>query len=256
MTYFADLDISVIDQLPPGRQPVLTKLVADTRREEVLERVSAEVRQGRRAYWVCPLVEESEALQLQTAVDTHQALVAALPDLRIGLVHGRLPAADKNQVMRQFEAGDIDVLVATTVIEVGVDVSNASLMVIEHAERFGLAQLHQLRGRVGRGTARSACVLLYQSPLSQVARERLRAMYETTDGFEIARRDLEQRGPGEFLGVRQSGAALFRFASFDTDGELVERAREAAVELNQTFPDWAGAHLRRWGRGREDFLRS
>lgn len=256
MTFLADLDVSVIDQLPPGRQPVVTKLVVDSRREEVLDHVADEVRQGRQAYWVCPLVEESEALQLQTAVDTHLALTAALPDLRVGLVHGRLPASDKNQVMHAFQAGDIDVLVATTVIEVGVDVPNASLMVIEHAERFGLAQLHQLRGRVGRGSVRSACVLLYQAPLSLIARQRLRAMYETIDGFEIARRDLEQRGPGEFLGVRQSGATLFRFANFETDGHLVELAREAAAELNNHFPDWAGAHLRRWARGREDFLRS
>jgi ATP-dependent DNA helicase RecG len=256
MTFFADLDVSVIDQLPPGRQPVLTKLVADTRRDEVLERVTAEIRQGRQAYWVCPLVEESEALQLQTAVDTHQALAAALPDLRVGLVHGRLPASEKNQVMQAFQDGGIDVLVATTVIEVGVDVPNASLMVIEHAERFGLAQLHQLRGRVGRGTVQSVCVLMYQAPLSAIARQRLRAMYETSDGFEIARRDLEQRGPGEFLGVRQSGAALFRFANFETDGRLVELARDAAVELSSDFPDSARAHLRRWARGREDFLRS
>ncbi len=256
MTFFADLDISVIDQLPPGRHPVITKLVAEPRRDEVIARIMAEVRRGRQAYWVCPLVEESEALQLQTAVDTQASLAAALPDLRVGLVHGRLPAAEKNETMRRFQAGGIDVLVATTVIEVGVDVPNASLMVVEHAERFGLAQLHQLRGRVGRGTAQSACVLMYQAPLSKVARERLRAMYETSDGFEIARRDLEQRGPGEFLGVRQSGEALFRFANFETDGRLVESARDAARELSAAYPEWVGAHLRRWARGREDFLRS
>jgi ATP-dependent DNA helicase RecG len=256
MTFFADLDVSVIDELPPGRQPVLTKLVVDTRRAEVLEHVMAEVRLGRQAYWVCPLVEESEALQLQTAVDTHAVLAEALADMTVGLVHGRLASGDKAQVMRDFRAGRIDVLVATTVIEVGVDVPNASLMVVEHAERFGLAQLHQLRGRVGRGSAQSACVLMYQGPLSQIARQRLRAMYETTDGFEIARRDLEQRGPGDFLGVRQSGVELLRFASLETDALIVEQAQAAARELRDRYPSHVQAHLQRWTRGRQDFLRS
>ena len=195
MTFFADLDVSVIDELPPGRTPVVTKLVSDARRE-VIAHIAQAARAGRQAYWVCPLVEESEALELQTAVDTYEGMRADLPDLRIGLVHGRLPQAEKAAVMQAFREGEVDLLVATTVIEVGVDVPNASMMVIEHAERFGLAQLHQLRGRVGRGTAESVCVLLYQTPLSQIARERLRAMFETSDGFEIARRDLEQRGPG------------------------------------------------------------
>jgi ATP-dependent DNA helicase RecG len=256
MTFFADLDVSVIDELPPGRSPVLTKLVADTRRDEVLGHVVAEVRQGRQAYWVCPLVEESEALQLQTAVDTHAKLVQALPDMRVGLIHGRLPAVAKQQVMQEFRNGMLDVLVATTVIEVGVDVPNASLMIIEHAERFGLAQLHQLRGRVGRGSQQSVCVLMYQAPLSAVARQRLRAMYETADGFEIARRDLEQRGPGEFLGVRQSGQELLRFASIETDAMLVQQAQEAARDLRDRFPKHASAHLQRWMRGKQDFLRS
>ncbi|MEO6959858.1 MAG: ATP-dependent DNA helicase RecG, partial [Burkholderiaceae bacterium] len=255
MTFFADLDVSVIDELPPGRTPVLTKLVVDTRREEVLARVVAEVRIGRQAYWVCPLVEESEALQLQTAVDTYAALAEALPDLRVGLVHGRLSSAEKAQVMQDFGAGGIDLLVATTVIEVGVDVPNASLMIIEHAERFGLAQLHQLRGRVGRGDVKSVCVLMYQGPLSRVARQRLRAMYETTDGFEIARRDLEQRGPGEFLGMRQSGIELFRFASLQTDASIVDQAQAAACELRQRFPDHVRAHLQRWMRDKQDLLR-
>lgn len=256
MTFFADLDVSVIDELPPGRSPVLTKLVSDARRDEVLSHVITEVRGGSQAYWVCPLVEESEALQLQTAVDTHARLVLALSGMRVGLVHGRLPASEKQQVMQDFRIGAIDLLVATTVIEVGVDVPNASLMVIEHAERFGLAQLHQLRGRVGRGSRQSVCVLMYQSPLSAVARQRLRAMYETADGFEIARRDLEQRGPGEFLGVRQSGQELLRFASIDTDALIAERAREAAGELRDRYPEHARAHLDRWMRGRQDFLRS
>ncbi|OZI58393.1 ATP-dependent DNA helicase RecG [Bordetella genomosp. 1] len=256
MTFFADLDVSVIDELPPGRKPVLTKLLSDARREEVLARIGQAARQGRQAYWVCPLVEESEALQLQTAVDTYDTMREELPDLRIGLVHGKLPQSEKAAVMQAFRAGEIDLLVATTVIEVGVDVPNASLMVIEHAERFGLAQLHQLRGRVGRGEAESVCVLLYQTPLSQVARERLRAMFETGDGFEIARRDLEQRGPGEFLGTRQSGMALLRFADLERDVELAEQARDAAVWLRQTEPAAVAAHLARWMRGREDFLRT
>ncbi|MCD0501746.1 ATP-dependent DNA helicase RecG [Bordetella petrii] len=256
MTFFADLDVSVIDELPPGRTPVVTKLVSDNRREEVIAHIANAVRQGRQAYWVCPLVEESEALQLQTAVDTYDAMCAELPDLRLGLVHGRLPQADKAAVMQAFRDGQIDLLVATTVIEVGVDVPNASLMVIEHAERFGLAQLHQLRGRVGRGSAESVCVLLYQSPLSQVARQRLRAMFETSDGFEIARRDLEQRGPGEFLGTRQSGMALLRFADLESDTGIAEQARDAAAWLRAEHPAAVQAHLARWMRGREDFLRT
>jgi len=256
MTFFADLDVSVIDELPPGRTPVLTKLVADARREEVLMHIAQAARQGQQAYWVCPLVEESEALQLQTAVDTYEAMRADLPDLRIGLVHGRLAQAEKAEVMRAFRDGEIDLLVATTVIEVGVDVPNASLMVVEHAERFGLAQLHQLRGRVGRGMAESVCVLLYQHPLSQVARERLRAMFETNDGFEIARRDLAQRGPGEFLGTRQSGLALLRFADIELDAAIAEQAREAAAWLRKHDPRAVAAHLARWMRGREDFLRT
>jgi ATP-dependent DNA helicase RecG len=256
MTVFADLDVSVIDELPPGRTPVVTKLVGEARRDEVIAHIAAAVRAGQQAYWVCPLVEESEALELQTAVDTYALMQSELPDLRIGLVHGRLPSAEKAQVMAAFRAAEIDLLVATTVIEVGVDVPKASVMVIEHAERFGLAQLHQLRGRVGRGAAESVCVLLYQTPLSRIARERLRAMFETHDGFEIARRDLEQRGPGEFLGKRQSGMALLRFADLQEDAALAVQAREAAASLREEMPDVADAHLNRWLRGREDFLRT
>lgn len=256
MTFFADLDVSVIDELPPGRKPVLTKLVSESRRDEVIAHIADAARNGQQVYWVCPLVEESEALALQTAVDTYERMAAQLPDLRIGLVHGRLPQAEKAAVMQAFRDGEVDLLVATTVIEVGVDVPNASLMIIEHAERFGLAQLHQLRGRVGRGSAESVCVLLYQAPLSQIARERLRAMFETVDGFEIARRDLEQRGPGEFLGTRQSGMALLRFANLETDAMLAEQARDAAAWLRTEYPDAVQAHLARWMRGREDFLRS
>lgn len=256
MTFFADLDVSVLDELPPGRTPVVTKLIGMDRREEVLAHVADEIRQGRQAYWVCPLVEESEALQLQTAVDTYGQLVESLPDLSIGLVHGRLKPQEKAQVMESFRKGETHMLVATTVIEVGVDVPNASLMIIEHAERFGLAQLHQLRGRVGRGSAKSICLLIYQTPLSLIARQRLRAMYETNDGFEIARRDLELRGPGEFLGVRQSGQALLRFADLETDGGLVEQAQTLAAEWLEQQPELAQGHLRRWMRGRQDYLRS
>ncbi len=256
MTFFADLEVSSIDGMPPGRTPVVTKLVSNERRDEVIAHIAHTATTGQQTYWVCPLVEESEALELQTAVDTHAALTEALPDLVIGLVHGRLTPAEKAAVMHAFRAGEIQVLVATTVIEVGVDVPNASLMVIEHAERFGLAQLHQLRGRVGRGQAKSVCVLLFQAPLSMLARQRLRAMYETQDGFEIAQRDLDLRGPGEFLGARQSGVALLRFADLTQDSALVRAAREAATDLRKNAPDVVERHLHRWMRGREDFLRS
>ena len=256
MTFFADLEVSTIDELPPGRSPVITKLVSDVRREEVLSLVHREVQAGRQAYWVCPLVEESESLQLQTAVDTHALLAEAFPDMVVGLVHGRMTPSEKQEVMDDFRQGKTQLLVATTVIEVGVDVPNACLMIIEHAERFGLAQLHQLRGRVGRGTGQSVCVLMYQAPLSAVARERLRAMYETNDGFEIARRDLEQRGPGEFLGVRQSGQELLRYADLQSDSGIVEQARQAATDMLEHYPDHVQKHLSRWMRGRQDLLRS
>ncbi|CAG2148173.1 ATP-dependent DNA helicase RecG [Ralstonia mannitolilytica] len=255
MTYYADLDVSAIDELPPGRTPVVTRLVNDARRDEVIERIYAAAREGRQVYWVCPLIEESEALQLQTAVETFETLSQSLQGLKVGLVHGRLPSADKAAVMSAFASGELHVLVATTVIEVGVDVPNASLMVIEHAERFGLAQLHQLRGRVGRGTAESVCVLLYQAPLSPTAKQRLQTMRETTDGFEIARRDLEIRGPGEFLGARQSGEAMLRFADLNHDAWLVEFAQEAAQAMLARFPEAVDAHLKRWLGEREHYLR-
>ena len=254
MTYYADLDVSVIDELPPGRTPIRTKLVSDRRRDEVIERVRAAVESGRQAYWVCPLIEESEALDLQSAMDSHEELRHVLADLRVGLVHGRLPPADKAAVMDEFVAGRIDVLVATTVIEVGVDVPNASLMVIEHAERFGLAQLHQLRGRVGRGEAASVCILIYRHPLSPTARERLKIVYESSDGFEIARRDLQLRGPGEFLGARQSGVPLLRFADLERDADLVERARDAAPALLAAGLEQARVLMARWLPGRENYL--
>ncbi|MFC5513044.1 ATP-dependent DNA helicase RecG [Massilia jejuensis] len=259
MTYYADLEVSVIDELPPGRSPIVTRAIDQNRRDEVIERVHAAALEGRQVYWVCPLIEESEALQLQTATETYETLAQALPDLQVGLVHGRMKPAEKQAVMDAFTAAEVHVLVATTVIEVGVDVPNASLMVIEHAERFGLSQLHQLRGRVGRGSAASVCLLLYQSPLGQVAKQRLLTMRETTDGFEIARRDLEIRGPGEFLGARQSGQAMLRFADLETDQWLVEHARDIAAGLleNETPANMeiVDAHLARWLGGREEFLK-
>jgi ATP-dependent DNA helicase RecG len=260
MSYYADLDVSTIDELPPGRTPIVTKLVADTRRDEVVERIRAQLQEGRQIYWVCPLIEESEALDLRNATDTHQALCEALPGVMVGLLHSRMPQIEKKAVMSLFVQGQMGVLVSTTVIEVGVDVPNASLMVIEHAERFGLSQLHQLRGRVGRGAAASACVLLYSlgehGRLSDTARERLRAMAETNDGFEIARRDLDIRGPGEFLGSRQSGAALLRFADLSVDTELLAWAQKLAPRMLDEHPEQAARHVERWLGGKSDFLKA
>ncbi len=260
MSYYADLDVSTIDELPPGRTPVVTRLVADSRRDEVIERIRGQLAQGRQVYWVCPLIEESEALDLTNATETHEALAAVLPGVVIGLLHSRMPPAQKKAVMALFTGGSTGVLVSTTVIEVGVDVPNASLMVIEHAERFGLSQLHQLRGRVGRGAAASACVLLYSAGdggrLGETARSRLKAMVETSDGFEIARRDLEIRGPGEFLGARQSGAALLRFADLETDADLLESARRLAPLMLDQQPALAGQHVARWLGGRQDYLKA
>jgi ATP-dependent DNA helicase RecG len=256
MTHYADLDVSVLDELPPGRTPIRTRLVSDARRDQVVERLREACRGGRQAYWVCPLIEESEALQLQTAQDTFAALVEALPELRVGLVHGRLKNDEKSTTMAAFSAGELDVLVSTTVIEVGVDVPNASLMVIEHAERFGLAQLHQLRGRVGRGTAESECILIYAQPLSQTGRARLKVIFENTDGFAIAREDLNLRGPGEFVGARQSGVPLLRYADLEADAELIEPARELAEALLAYDPAKAQALMVRWLGGREALLRA
>ena len=255
LTFYSDLDVSVIDELPPGRTPIQTKLLSADRRLEMMDRVRFAVEEGQQVYWVCPLVEESEALQLETAVDTYEKMALELAPLRVGLLHGRMSASEKNHIMTAFRAAELDVLVATTVIEVGVDVPNATIMVIEHAERYGLAQLHQLRGRVGRGHKASFCVLMYQTPLSAIARERLRAMYETTDGFEIAQRDLTLRGPGEFLGVRQSGQMLLRFANLDQDSALIHHAKECAAYLYQHHPDQAAAHVLRWLGAKEEFLR-
>ena len=297
MSYYADLDVSVIDELPPGRTAITTKLIADTRRGEVIRRVRDACMAGSQAYWVCPLIEDvdagtkgeheamrsgieekaegtgaaqrqrnttvntaakgmraREALQLQTALDTFDTLRKDVPELRIGLVHGRLKGEEKAAVMSAFTRGEIKLLVATTVIEVGVDVPNATLMVIEHAERMGLSQLHQLRGRVGRGAGSSACILLYQQPLTPTARERLKIIYENTDGFEIARHDLRLRGPGELLGAKQSGVPMLRFADLSTDGDLLDAARDVADRLLRHNPAAARAHLGRWLGGRHELL--
>lgn len=256
MTFLSDLDVSVIDELPPGRQEVETRLIDNRRRDDILAIIEKSCHEGKQVYWVCPLVEESEALQLQTAEETFEQLQASLKGVRIALIHGRLKSEEKNQIMAAFEAHEIDLLVATTVIEVGVDVPNANIMVIEHAERFGLAQLHQLRGRVGRGQDKAICLLLYQQPLSALAKERLKAMYETTDGFEIARRDLEQRGPGEFLGLKQSGTLLTRFVDLDEDVALIEEAKLFAPEFVKEQREQAIAHQQRWVGLGADYLRS
>jgi ATP-dependent DNA helicase RecG len=260
MSYYADLDVSTIDELPPGRTPIITKVVNEARRDEVIARIRVQLAQGRQIYWVCPLIEESEALDLSNATETHAQLSAALPGVMVGLLHSRMPVAEKKAVMALFSSGQMGLLVSTTVIEVGVDVPNASLMVIEHAERFGLSQLHQLRGRVGRGAAASACVLLYSTGdaprLGETARARLKAMAETNDGFEIARRDLEIRGPGEFLGARQSGAALLRFADLTLDAHLLAWAREVAPLMLDHYPALAQKHVTRWLGDKTDYLKA
>ncbi len=260
MSYYADLDVSTIDELPPGRTPIITKVVNDSRRDEVIERIRFQLKEGRQIYWVCPLIEESEALDLTNATETHAELSAALAGIQVGLLHSRMPMAEKRAVMALFTSGEMGVLVSTTVIEVGVDVPNASLMVIEHSERFGLSQLHQLRGRVGRGAAASACVLLYSTGdaprLGETARERLRAMAETNDGFEIARRDLEIRGPGEFLGARQSGAALLRFADLALDTDLLDWARALAPVMLDQHPALAEKHVQRWLGTKAEYLKA
>ncbi len=255
MSYFADLDVSVIDELPPGRSPVVTKLIADNRRDEIIARIHRACQQGRQVYWVCPLIEESEALQLQTAVETYQHLSKTFPELNVGLVHGRLSQQEKAEAMLLFKQGKVQLLVATTVIEVGVDVPNASLMVIENAERMGLSQLHQLRGRVGRGSEASVCILLFQQPLSEIARKRLKVIFEYTDGFEIARQDLRLRGPGEFLGARQSGIPMLRFADLEQDGELLKAAQDSANEMLNNYPELAQRHIARWLGDKTEYLR-
>ncbi|MDX1443097.1 MAG: ATP-dependent DNA helicase RecG [Gammaproteobacteria bacterium] len=246
MTAYADLDTSVIDELPPGRTPVQTVVINESRRSEVVARVNAAIDDGRQVYWVCPLVEESEVMQYEAAEDTHVALSEALQERRVGLVHGRMKPAEKERVMQEFKAGRIDLLVATTVIEVGVDVPNASLMVIENAERMGLAQLHQLRGRVGRGDVASTCVLMYKPPLSQMAKQRLGVMRETTDGFRIAQEDLKIRGPGEVLGTKQTGLATMQVADLVRDADLLPWVQKVAEELLDQQPDIAANLVQRW----------
>ena len=255
MSYFADLDVSIIDELPPGRAPVITKLIADNRRDEIIARIQHACQQGKQVYWVCPLIEESETLQLQTAMETYENLNKIFPELSVGLVHGRLSTQEKTAVMASFKQGDIQLLIATTVIEVGVDVPNASLMVIENAERMGLSQLHQLRGRVGRGSEASICILLFQQPLSEIARKRLKIIFEHTDGFEIARQDLQLRGPGEFLGARQSGVPMLRFADLEQDGELLTAAQVTADEMLNDYSDLAQRHIERWLGDKTEYLR-
>ena len=246
MAAYADLDVSAIDELPPGRTPVQTVVLSAERRPELIERIRAACAQGRQAYWVCTLIDESDEVVAQAAQGTFEMLTGALTGLRVGLVHGRMKAAEKQDTMHRFKDGEIDLLVATTVIEVGVDVPNASLMIIENAERLGLSQLHQLRGRVGRGSEASSCVLLYQAPLSQMARERLETMRETTDGFMIAERDLELRGPGELLGTRQTGLAAFRVADLVRDADLLPDVQRLADHLLQERPEMADRLVDRW----------
>ncbi|SMC36055.1 ATP-dependent DNA helicase RecG [Polynucleobacter kasalickyi] len=256
MTYYADLEVSVIDQLPPGRSPIITRLIKNTRRLEVVDGIRRELLKGRQAYWVCPIIEESEALQLKTAIETYEQLTTELPQYQVGLIHGKLPAVEKSRIMQSFKSGEIQMLVSTTVIEVGVDVPNATLMVIEHAERFGYAQIHQLRGRVGRGSEQSVCLLMYAEPLSMAAKERLQNLRESNDGFIIAERDLELRGPGELLGAKQSGETMLRFVDLIRDAWLVEIAKDFAHDLLQNDPKIAHDHVQRWLGVRAELLKS
>ena len=246
MSYFADLDVSVIDELPKGREAIVTKLFSEDRRDEILKRVYEVCHAGAQVYWVCPLIEESEALQLQTAEETYLNMQSHFKNIKVGLVHGRMKSSEKQKVMSDFVKGDIQLLVATTVIEVGVDVPNATLMVIENAERMGLSQLHQLRGRVGRGSLKSTCILLFQKKLSELARQRLKVIFENTDGFIIAQEDLNIRGPGEFLGVKQSGAPMLRIANLKRDFKLLEEAKTIADQLLEDYPEASHLHLKRW----------
>ncbi|HWW21748.1 MAG TPA: ATP-dependent DNA helicase RecG, partial [Steroidobacteraceae bacterium] len=255
MALYADLDVSIIDELPPGRTPVKTVVVPEEKRAAIVARIDQACRGGRQAYWVCPLIEESEELAASAAEETATALAEALPSLRVELLHGRMPAKQKEQIMRRFLAGAVHLLVATTVIEVGVDVPNASLMVIENSERMGLAQLHQLRGRVGRGAHESSCVLLYRAPLSQMARARLAAIRDSNDGFRIARRDLELRGPGEILGQRQTGLAQLRVADLMRDADLLDQARTVAEQMLQTSPQSVAPLRARWIGEQEQYGR-
>ena len=254
MSFFGDLDVSVIDELPPGRIPITTKLVNNSRRQEVFERVKDTCHLGQQVYWVCPLIEESETLQLETALETFKVIQDEFPNLRIGVVHGRMKGHDKSKIMQEFSKGDVHLLVATSVIEVGVDVPNATVMVIENAERMGLSQLHQLRGRIGRGSAASTCILLYSAKLTDTARLRLKIIYENIDGFEVARADLELRGPGEVLGARQSGMPMLRYADLERDTDLLEKAERMASDFLLNQPAQARQHIERWYGSREKLV--
>ncbi len=256
MTYYADLEVSVIDELPPGRKPVVTKLIKENRRPEVVVGVQQELAKGRQCYWVCPLIEESEVLQLKTALETFETLSNTLSEYSIGLIHGKLKAEEKSSIMARFKDGQIQLLVSTTVIEVGVDVPNATLMVIEHAQRFGYAQIHQLRGRVGRGAEQSVCILLYSDALSTAAKERLQTLRNSSDGFEIAEKDLALRGPGELLGARQSGDTMLRFVDLQRDAWLIEAVKDLAHDLLQNEPQLARKHLVRWLGSRTELLKA
>ena len=256
MTYYADLEVSVIDELPPGRKPVVTKLIKENRRPEVVVGVQQELAKGRQCYWVCPLIEESEVLQLKTALETFETLSNTLAEYSVGLIHGKLKAEEKSSIMARFKDGQIQLLVSTTVIEVGVDVPNATLMVIEHAQRFGYAQIHQLRGRVGRGAEQSVCILLYSDALSTAAKERLQTLRNSSDGFEIAEKDLALRGPGELLGARQSGDTMLRFVDLQRDAWLIAAVKDLAHDLLQNEPQLARKHLVRWLGSRTELLKA
>jgi ATP-dependent DNA helicase RecG len=256
MTYYADLEVSVIDELPPGRTPIITKTMKDTRRSEVIAGVRQELQKGHQAYWVCPLIDESEALQLQTVTNTFELLKHELSEMSVGMIHGKLPPEEKSAIMQSFKNGDVQLLVSTTVIEVGVDVPNASLMVIESAERFGYSQIHQLRGRVGRGSAESMCILLYGENLSMAAKERLKILRENSDGFVIAEHDLSLRGPGELLGARQSGDSMLRFVDIQRDAWLASIVKEFAHDILQSSPELAELHLQRWLGSRAEYLKA
>lgn len=256
MTYYADLEVSVIDELPPGRKPVVTKLIKENRRSEVVVGVQQELAKGRQCYWVCPLIEESEVLQLKTALETFETLSNTLAEYSVGFIHGKLKAEEKSSIMARFKDGQIQLLVSTTVIEVGVDVPNATLMVIEHAQRFGYAQIHQLRGRVGRGAEQSVCILLYSDALSTAAKERLQTLRNSSDGFEIAEKDLALRGPGELLGARQSGDTMLRFVDLQRDAWLIAAVKDLAHDLLQNEPQLARKHLVRWLGSRTELLKA